>query len=58
MGKLTKTTLVRKSSQVPKLKSTGYSIIFGRNLIKKGGKKWQRNIIIILKKQLIDSLKN
>tara|TARA_B100000676_G_C17624721_1_gene603495 strand:- start:239 stop:358 length:120 start_codon:yes stop_codon:yes gene_type:complete len=39
MGKLTKTTLVRKSSQVPKLKSTGYSIIFGRNLIKKGGKK-------------------
>ena len=34
MGKL-KVTLVRKVSQLPKLKSTGYSIILGRNLVKK-----------------------
>ena len=33
MGKL-KVTLVRKTSQLTKLKSTGYSIIFGRNLKK------------------------
>ena len=38
MGKIIKSTLVRKSSQAPKLKSTGYSIVFGRNLIKKGDK--------------------
>jgi hypothetical protein len=38
MGKVIKTTLIRKSSQGKKLKSTGYSIIFGRNLIKKGDK--------------------
>ena len=38
MGKIIKSTLVRKSSQDKKIKSTGYSIIFGRNLIKKGGK--------------------
>ena len=31
MGKL-KVTLVRKPSQLPKLKATGYSIILGRNL--------------------------
>ena len=46
MGKL-KVTLVRKVSQLPKLKSTGYSIILGRNLVKKqkekkGEKKWQK----------------
>ena len=34
MGKL-KVTLVRKVSKLPKLKSTGYSIILGRNLVKK-----------------------
>ena len=34
MGKL-KVTMVRKISQLPKLKSTGYSIILGRNLLKK-----------------------
>jgi hypothetical protein len=33
MGKL-KVTLVRKASQLTKLKATGYSIILGRNLIK------------------------
>ena len=38
MGKIIKSTLVRKSSKAPKIKSTGYSIIFGRNLIKKEGK--------------------
>ena len=47
MGKIIKTTLVRRSSQLPKLKSTGYSIILGRNLVKKpkekkGEKKWQK----------------
>ncbi len=31
MGKL-KVTLARNTSQLTKLKSTGYSIIFGRNL--------------------------
>ena len=38
MGKIIKSTLVRKTSQGKKIKSTGYSIIFGRNLIKKEGK--------------------
>ena len=38
MGKVVKSVLVRKSSQGEKIKSTEYSIIFGRNLIKKGGK--------------------
>ena len=38
MGKIIKSILVKKSSKAPKLKSTGYSIIFGRNLIKKEGK--------------------
>ena len=38
MGKVTKSILVRKSSQGEKTNSTGYSIIFGRNLIKKWGK--------------------
>ena len=38
MGKVIKSALVRKSSQGENIKSTGYSIIFGRNLIKKGGK--------------------
>ena len=38
MGKIKKSTLVRKSSKAPKLKSAEYSIIFGRNLIKKEGK--------------------
>ena len=38
MGKIIYNVLVRKSSQGKKIKSTGYSIIFGRNLIKKGGK--------------------
>ena len=33
MGKL-KVTLVRKASQLTKLKATGYSIILGRNLRK------------------------
>ena len=47
MGKIIKTTLVRSVSQLPKLKSTGYSIILGRNLVKKqkekkGEKKWQK----------------
>ena len=47
MGKFIKTTLVRRADQLPKLKSTGYSIILGRNLIKKqkekkGEKKWQK----------------
>ena len=46
MGKL-KVTLVRRASQLPKIKSTGYSIILGRNLVnkqkkKKGEKKWQK----------------
>ena len=35
MGRFVKITLVRKASQMPKLKSTGYSIILGRNLVKK-----------------------
>ena len=47
MGKIIKTTLVRRASQLPKLKSAGYSIILGRNLVKKqkeekGEKKWQK----------------
>ena len=47
MGKIIKTTLVRRASQLPKLKSTGYSIILGRNFFKKqkeekGEKKWQK----------------
>ena len=47
MGKIIKTTLVRRAGQLPKLKSTGYSIILGRNLVnkqkkKKGEKKWQK----------------
>ena len=47
MGKIIKTTLVRRASQLPKLKSTGYSIILGRNLVKKTKrkkrrKKWQK----------------
>ena len=47
MGKVIKTTVVRKPSQLLKLKSTGYSIILGRNLgkkqkEKKGEKKWQK----------------
>ena len=47
MGKYIKTTLVRRASQLTKLKSTGYSIILGRNLVnkqkeKKGEKKWQK----------------
>ena len=47
MGKIIKTTVVRRTSQLPKLKSTGYSIILGRNLVKKqkekkGEKKWQK----------------
>ena len=33
MGKLN-VTLVRKASQLPQLKATGYSIILGRNLKK------------------------
>ena len=35
MGKIIKTTLVRRASQLLKHKSTGYSIILGRNLVKK-----------------------
>ena len=47
MGKVIKTTVVRRPSQLLKLKSTGYSIILGRNLVKKqkkkkGEKKWQK----------------
>ena len=47
MGRFLKITLVRKASQMPKLKSTGYSIILGRNLVKKqkeekGEKKWPK----------------
>ena len=47
MGRFVKITLVRKASQMPKLKSIGYSIILGRNLVKKqkeekGEKKWQK----------------
>ena len=38
MGKIIKSILVRKSSQGPKMIPTGYTIIFGRNLIKKGDK--------------------
>ena len=38
MGKIIYSTLVRKSSQVPKMKPTGHTIIFGRNLIKIGDK--------------------
>ena len=38
MGKIIYSTLVRKSSQGPKMIPTGYTIIFGRNLIKKGDK--------------------
>ena len=49
MGKIIKTTLVRRASQLPKLKSTGYSIILGRNLVnkhkeKKGEKKMAKII--------------
>ena len=43
MGKIIKTTLVRKASQLPKIKSTGYSIILLRNLMKKQKeKKWRK----------------
>ena len=47
MGKVIKTTVVRRASQLLKLKSTGYSIILGRNLSKKqiekkGEIKWQK----------------
>ena len=47
MGKVIKTTVVRRPSQLLKLKSPGYSIILGRNLVnkhkeKKGEKKWQK----------------
>ena len=47
MGRFVKITLVRKASQMPKFKSIGYSIILGRNLVKKqkeekGEKKWQK----------------
>ena len=38
MGKIIISILVRKSSQGPRMIPTGYTIIFGRNLIKKGGK--------------------
>ena len=38
MGKIIYDVLVRKSSQGPKFIPTGHTIIFGRNLIKKGGK--------------------
>ena len=38
MGKIIYDVLVRKSSQGPKMIQTGYTIIFGRNLIKKGDK--------------------
>ena len=38
MGKIIYSTLVRKSSQGPKMITTGYTIIFGKNLIKNGGK--------------------
>ncbi len=38
MEKIIKSTLIRKSLQGEKIKSIGYSIIFDRNLIKKGGK--------------------
>ena len=38
MGKIIYDVLVRKSSQGPKMIPKGYSIIFGRNLIKKGDK--------------------
>ena len=38
MGKIIYSTLVRKSSQDPKMIPTGYTIIFGKNLIKKGDK--------------------
>ena len=38
MGKIIYSTLVRKSSQGPKMIPTGYTIIFGKNLIKKGNK--------------------
>ena len=38
MGKIIYSTLVRKSTQGPKMIPTGYTIIFGKNLIKNGGK--------------------
>ena len=38
MGKIIYSILVRKSSQGPKMIPTGYTIIFGKNLIKKGDK--------------------
>ena len=38
MGKIIYSTLVRKSSQGRKMIPKGYTIIFGRNLIKKGDK--------------------
>ena len=46
MGRFVKITLVRKASQMPKLKSMGHSIILGQNLVKKQKeekieKKWQ-----------------
>ncbi len=38
MGKIIYDILVRKSSQGPKMIPTGHTIIFGKNLIKKGNK--------------------
>ena len=48
MGKIIKTTLVRKVSQLPKLKSTGYSIILGRNLVKNKKKKRRKKMAKII----------
>ena len=42
MGKVIKTTVVRRPSQLLKIKSTGYSIILGRNLVKKQKEKKRR----------------
>ena len=48
MGKIIKTTLVRRASQLPKLKSTGYSIILGRNLVNKQKEKKEKKMAKII----------
>ena len=57
MGKL-KVTLVRKPSQLTKLKATGYSIILGRNLRNELVDKKDDAITELLEKEKLAKSKN
>ena len=57
MGKL-KVTLVRKSSQLTKLKATGYLMILGRNLRKELVDKKDDAITELLEKEKLAKSKN